>query len=186
MTAQEPFVIAGGGVGGLTGALLTGVFADESVNSVVGPLKDGLFMAQLKAALGSLERVERVVQHQGLQRVVGTADALLRGQDLPLPARDLVSVPDDGGVPRVVEDLDARDELRVRAVLDRRFTAEAQRPPRDAEDLPARSTWGTSAVSSPGSQRFTNRRVHKELKDQEPDFLCDLCVPCGQTIFPPL
>jgi Amt family ammonium transporter len=39
------------GVGGTLGALLTGVFADESVNSVVGPLKDGLFMAQLKAVV---------------------------------------------------------------------------------------------------------------------------------------
>ncbi len=39
------------GVGGTLGAILTGVFADESVNSVVGPLKDGLVMAQLKAVV---------------------------------------------------------------------------------------------------------------------------------------
>lgn len=37
------------GVGGTLGAILTGVFADESVNSVVGPLKDGLVVEQLKA-----------------------------------------------------------------------------------------------------------------------------------------
>ncbi len=37
------------GVGGTLGAILTGIFADEKVNSVVGPLKEGLLMAQLKA-----------------------------------------------------------------------------------------------------------------------------------------
>lgn len=37
------------GVGGTLGAILTGVFADEKVNPVVGPLKDGLLMAQLQA-----------------------------------------------------------------------------------------------------------------------------------------
>jgi len=37
------------GVGGTMGALLTGVFADESANSVVAGLKDGLFMNQVKA-----------------------------------------------------------------------------------------------------------------------------------------
>ncbi len=37
------------GVGGTLGAILTGVFADPSVNSVVGDLKDGLMAAQLKA-----------------------------------------------------------------------------------------------------------------------------------------
>lgn len=39
------------GVGGTMGAILTGVFADESVNSVVGPLKEGLLANQLKAVL---------------------------------------------------------------------------------------------------------------------------------------
>jgi Amt family ammonium transporter len=37
------------GVGGTMGAILTGVFADEKVNSVVGPLKEGLLANQLKA-----------------------------------------------------------------------------------------------------------------------------------------
>jgi ammonium transporter, Amt family len=37
------------GVGGTLGAILTGVFASEDVNSIVGPLKDGLLMAQMKA-----------------------------------------------------------------------------------------------------------------------------------------
>ncbi len=37
------------GVGGTLGAILTGVFADEKANSVVGPLKAGLMGAQLKA-----------------------------------------------------------------------------------------------------------------------------------------
>jgi Amt family ammonium transporter len=37
------------GVGGTLGAILTGIFADEKVNSVVGPLKEGLLMNQLKA-----------------------------------------------------------------------------------------------------------------------------------------
>jgi len=37
------------GVGGTMGAILTGVFADEKVNSVVGPLKEGLLMSQFKA-----------------------------------------------------------------------------------------------------------------------------------------
>lgn len=39
------------GVGGTLGAILTGIFADEKVNSVVGPLKEGLLMNQLKAVL---------------------------------------------------------------------------------------------------------------------------------------
>lgn len=39
------------GVGGTMGAILTGIFADESVNSVVGPLKDGLLIEQLKACV---------------------------------------------------------------------------------------------------------------------------------------
>ena len=39
------------GVGGTLGAILTGVFADEKVNSVVGGLKDGLVMEQLKAVV---------------------------------------------------------------------------------------------------------------------------------------
>jgi Amt family ammonium transporter len=37
------------GVGGTLGAILTGVFASEKANSVVGPLKDGLLMEQMKA-----------------------------------------------------------------------------------------------------------------------------------------
>jgi Amt family ammonium transporter len=37
------------GVGGTLGAILTGVFADEKINSVVGPLKEGLLVAQFKA-----------------------------------------------------------------------------------------------------------------------------------------
>jgi Amt family ammonium transporter len=37
------------GVGGTLGAILTGVFADEKANSVVGPLKDGLLLEQFKA-----------------------------------------------------------------------------------------------------------------------------------------
>lgn len=37
------------GVGGTMGAILTGIFADESVNPVVGPLKAGLLGEQLKA-----------------------------------------------------------------------------------------------------------------------------------------
>jgi Amt family ammonium transporter len=39
------------GVGGTLGAILTGIFADEKVNSVVGPLKEGLVMEQLKAVV---------------------------------------------------------------------------------------------------------------------------------------
>ena len=31
------------------GAILTGVFADPKINSAVGPLKEGLVMAQIKA-----------------------------------------------------------------------------------------------------------------------------------------
>jgi Amt family ammonium transporter len=37
------------GVGGTLGAILTGVFASEKANSVVGPLKDGLLVEQFKA-----------------------------------------------------------------------------------------------------------------------------------------
>jgi ammonium transporter, Amt family len=37
------------GVGGTLGAIVTGIFADEKANSVVGPLKAGLLGAQLKA-----------------------------------------------------------------------------------------------------------------------------------------
>jgi Amt family ammonium transporter len=36
-------------VGGTLGAILTGVFADERANSVVGGLKDGLLLEQFKA-----------------------------------------------------------------------------------------------------------------------------------------
>ena len=39
------------GVGGTLGAILTGVFADESVNGVVAGLKDGLLMEQIKACV---------------------------------------------------------------------------------------------------------------------------------------
>jgi len=39
------------GVGGTLGAILTGVFADEKINSVVGPLKAGLLANQLKAVV---------------------------------------------------------------------------------------------------------------------------------------
>jgi len=39
------------GVGGTIGAILTGVFADADVNSVVAPLKDGLLMEQVKSVL---------------------------------------------------------------------------------------------------------------------------------------
>jgi Amt family ammonium transporter len=37
------------GVGGTLGAILTGVFADEKINSAVGPLRDGLLLEQFKA-----------------------------------------------------------------------------------------------------------------------------------------
>ena len=37
------------GVGGTLGAILTGIFADEKANSVVGGLKEGLLVEQLKA-----------------------------------------------------------------------------------------------------------------------------------------
>ena len=37
------------GVGGTMGAILTGIFADEKANALVGPLKQGLLVAQLKA-----------------------------------------------------------------------------------------------------------------------------------------
>ena len=37
------------GIGGTLGAILTGIFADEKVNSVVGGLKEGLLVEQLKA-----------------------------------------------------------------------------------------------------------------------------------------
>lgn len=39
------------GVGGTLGAILTGVFADEKINAAVGPLKEGLVVAQLKAVV---------------------------------------------------------------------------------------------------------------------------------------
>jgi Amt family ammonium transporter len=39
------------GVGGTLGAILTGVFADEKINSVVGPLKEGLVGEQIKAVV---------------------------------------------------------------------------------------------------------------------------------------
>ena len=37
------------GIGGTMGALLTGILADEKMNSVVTGVKDGLLMAQIKA-----------------------------------------------------------------------------------------------------------------------------------------
>jgi Amt family ammonium transporter len=42
------------GVGGTLGAILTGVFADERVNSAVAGVKDGLLFAQIKAILVTL------------------------------------------------------------------------------------------------------------------------------------
>jgi Amt family ammonium transporter len=42
------------GVGGTLGALLTGILADENVNSVVAPVKEGLVGAQIKAILVTL------------------------------------------------------------------------------------------------------------------------------------
>jgi Amt family ammonium transporter len=39
------------GVGGTLGAILTGIFADPDTNAVVGPLKDGLFVENLKAVV---------------------------------------------------------------------------------------------------------------------------------------
>jgi len=39
------------GVGGTLGAILTGIFADENVNSVVAGLKDGLLLAQIKSVI---------------------------------------------------------------------------------------------------------------------------------------
>jgi Amt family ammonium transporter len=39
------------GVGGTLGALLTGVLADDKVNSVVTGVKEGLLMAQIKAII---------------------------------------------------------------------------------------------------------------------------------------
>ncbi|MCU0792947.1 MAG: ammonium transporter [Opitutaceae bacterium] len=39
------------GIGGTLGAILTGVFADPAVNSVVEPLKDGLLAAQIKSVI---------------------------------------------------------------------------------------------------------------------------------------
>lgn len=39
------------GVGGTLGAILTGIFADPEVNSVVEPLKKGLLMAQIQSVL---------------------------------------------------------------------------------------------------------------------------------------
>ena len=39
------------GVGGTLGAILTGIFADEKVNAVVGGLKDGLVIEQIKAVV---------------------------------------------------------------------------------------------------------------------------------------
>ncbi|MFN0130572.1 MAG: ammonium transporter [Verrucomicrobiales bacterium] len=39
------------GVGGTLGAILTGIFADEKVNSAVASLKEGLVMEQIKAVL---------------------------------------------------------------------------------------------------------------------------------------
>jgi Amt family ammonium transporter len=37
------------GIGGTMGAILTGVFADDKVNSLITPIKEGLLMSQLKA-----------------------------------------------------------------------------------------------------------------------------------------
>ena len=42
------------GVGGTLGALMTGLLADEKVNSVVANVKEGLFMSQVKAVLVTL------------------------------------------------------------------------------------------------------------------------------------
>jgi Amt family ammonium transporter len=39
------------GVGGTLGAILTGIFADPDTNAVVAPLKDGLFVENLKAVV---------------------------------------------------------------------------------------------------------------------------------------
>jgi ammonium transporter, Amt family len=76
------------GVGGTLGALLTGLLADESANSVVAKVKDGLFLNQCLAALVTiiLAVVMTAIIAYIVKLVLGglrpTPEAELRGLDL--------------------------------------------------------------------------------------------------------
>jgi len=75
------------GVGGTLGALLTGILADEKVNSVVGGVKQGLIGAQLKAMVLTivLSTVATVIIAFVVRAVVGlrpTEEVEVAGLDL--------------------------------------------------------------------------------------------------------
>lgn len=82
------------GVGGTMGAILTGVFADPAVNSVVGPLKAGLFGAQVKAAL--LTIVISVVAAAVIALVVKVTIGLRPTQDQENEGLDTVDHGEEG------------------------------------------------------------------------------------------
>ena len=82
------------GVGGTLGAILTGVFADPAVNSVVGPLKEGLLAAQFKAI--GLTVVLSVVATAVIAFIVKFTIGLRPAQDAEREGLDTVDHGEEG------------------------------------------------------------------------------------------
>jgi len=82
------------GVGGTMGALLTGLLADEKVNSVVTGVKDGLFMAQVKAVIVTL--VLSVVATAVIAFIVKAVIGLRPSEEVETQGLDLTEHGEEG------------------------------------------------------------------------------------------
>jgi ammonium transporter, Amt family len=82
------------GVGGTLGAILTGVFADEKVNAVVGGLKDGLLGSQIKAVL--LTIVWSVVATAIIAFIVKAVVGLRPTEEVEISGLDLAEHGEEG------------------------------------------------------------------------------------------
>jgi Amt family ammonium transporter len=82
------------GVGGTLGALLTGILADEKANSVVGPLKAGLLMNQIKAIVVTL--VISVVATAVIAYIVKALIGLRASEEVETIGLDLVEHGEEG------------------------------------------------------------------------------------------
>jgi ammonium transporter, Amt family len=82
------------GVGGTLGALLTGILADEKVNSVVTGVKEGLVMSQIKAIL--LTVVLSVVATAVIALIVKAVIGLRPTEEVELAGLDLAEHGEEG------------------------------------------------------------------------------------------
>jgi Amt family ammonium transporter len=82
------------GVGGTMGALLTGVLADEKVNSVVTGVKEGLFMSQVKAVIVTL--VLSVVATAVIAFIVKAVIGLRPSEEVETQGLDLTEHGEEG------------------------------------------------------------------------------------------